>query len=108
MWISKMQRPYSHTLKEQLDALDEEVENVDIVITTLKILPRSWDPFIRWMCARRKWLLSVDSGKSEHEEYQLIGTEDKQLNIKLSWFKEDPSSDEEYEGLNSWRTSYPS
>ena len=22
-------------------------------------------------------------------------------------FKEDPSSDEEYEGLNSWRTSYP-
>ena len=21
--------------------------------------------------------------------------------------KEDPSSDEEYEGLNSWRTSYP-
>ena len=26
----------------------------------------------------------------------------------LSPFKEDPSSDEEYEELKSWRTSYPS
>ena len=24
---------------------------------------------------------------------------------QVSWFKEDPSSDEEYEELNSWRTS---
>ena len=30
------------------------------------------------------------------------------MNIKISWFKEDPSSNEEYEELNSWRTSYPS
>ena len=29
-----------------------------------------------------------------------------QLKIKLSRFKEDPSSNEEYEELNSWRTSY--
>ena len=31
-----------------------------------------------------------------------------QLKIKLSPFKEDPSSNEEYEELNSLRTSYPS
>ena len=30
------------------------------------------------------------------------------LKIKLSPFKEDPSSDKECEELNSWRTSYPS
>ena len=30
-----------------------------------------------------------------------------QLKIKLSRSKEDPSSDEEYRGHNSWRTSYP-
>ena len=30
------------------------------------------------------------------------------MKINLSWFKVDSSRDEEYEGLNSWRTYYPS
>ena len=34
-------------IKEQLEAVDEEVENKDVVITTLNSLPGSWDPFIR-------------------------------------------------------------
>ena len=38
--------------------MDEEVENTEIVITTLNGLPRSWDSFIRGMCSIRKWLLS--------------------------------------------------
>ena len=33
-------------IKEQLEAVDEEVENVEIVMTTLNGLPRSWDSFI--------------------------------------------------------------
>ena len=39
---------------EQLEAVEEEVENAKIVITTLNDLPGSWDSFIREMCARRK------------------------------------------------------
>ena len=33
-------------IKEQLEAVDEEVENVEIVMTTLNGLPRAWDSFI--------------------------------------------------------------
>ena len=39
-------------IKEQLEAVDEEVENVEIVMTTLNGLPRSWDSFIQGICAR--------------------------------------------------------
>ena len=77
-------------IKEQPEAV-EEVENAEVVITTLNGLPRSWNSFIQGMCARRKWLLSTDFGKKK----------------KLSPSKEDPSSDEEYEELKFWRTSYP-
>ena len=33
-------------IKEQLEAVDEEAENADVVITTLNGLPGSWDSFI--------------------------------------------------------------
>ena len=41
-------------IKEELEAVDEEVENVEIVMTTLNGLPRSWDSFIQGICARKK------------------------------------------------------
>ena len=41
-------------IKEQLEAVDEEVENVDIVITTLNGLPRAWDSFIQGIYDRKK------------------------------------------------------
>ena len=41
-------------IKEQLEAIDEEVENVNIVMTTLNGLPRSWDSFFQGICARKK------------------------------------------------------
>ena len=41
-------------IKEQLEAVDEEVENAEVVIITLNGLPRSWDSFIQGMCAERK------------------------------------------------------
>ena len=41
-------------IKEKLEAVDEEVENANIVMTTLNGLPRSWDSFIQGICARKK------------------------------------------------------
>ena len=41
-------------IKEQLEAVDEEVENAEIVMTTLNGIPRSWDSFIQGICARKK------------------------------------------------------
>ena len=41
-------------IKEQLEAVKEEVENAEVVISTLNGLSGSWDSFIRGMCARMK------------------------------------------------------
>ena len=41
-------------IKEQHEAVDEEVENAEIVMTTLNGLPRSWDSFIQGIYARKK------------------------------------------------------
>ena len=41
-------------IKEQLEAVYEEVENAKIVMTTLNGLPRAWDSFIQGICARKK------------------------------------------------------
>ena len=41
-------------IKEQLEAVDEEVENTEIVMTTLNGLPRSWDSFIQGICAIKR------------------------------------------------------
>ena len=57
-----MQRPCSHksiSNQEQLEAIKEEVKNAEVVIATLNGLPRSWDSFMRGICARRKWLISA-------------------------------------------------
>ena len=43
-------------IKEQLEAVDEEVENAEIVMTTLNGLPRTWDSFIQGICARKKFV----------------------------------------------------
>ena len=41
-------------IKEQLQAIEEKVEEEEIVMTTLNGLPRSWDSFIQGICARNK------------------------------------------------------
>ena len=41
-------------IKEQLVAVEEEVENAKVVVATLNGLLGSWDSFIQGMCARRK------------------------------------------------------
>ena len=65
-------------IKEQLEAVDEEVENAEIVMTTLNGLPRTWDSFIQGICARKK--LVKFSGLWEEcsqEEYQIAAREEK-------------------------------
>jgi len=46
-------------------------------------------------------LLSIDSGKRTHKKKKLEKRRWEQLKIKLLPSKEDPSSNEEYEELNS-------
>ena len=41
-------------IKKKLEIVDEEVENAEIVMTTLNGLPRSWDSFIQGIFARKK------------------------------------------------------
>ena len=41
-------------IKEQHEAVGEDIENGEVVMTTLNGLPRSWDSFIQGICARRK------------------------------------------------------
>ena len=101
-----MQRPCSHkslSNQEQLEAVKEEVKNAEVVMATLNGLLGSWDSFMQGMCGRRKWLLLADFDKKK----KLKKRRWEQLKIKLFPSKEDPSSNEEYEELNSWRTSYP-
>ena len=43
-----------YQIKEQLEAVDEELENAEIVMTTMNGLPRSWDAFIQGIYARKK------------------------------------------------------
>ena len=49
MWRSRMQRPCNHkslSNQEQLEAVKEEVKNVEVVMATLNGLLGSWDSFM--------------------------------------------------------------
>jgi hypothetical protein len=41
-------------IKEQIEAIGDSVEGVEMVKTTLDGLPRSWDAFIQRICLRKK------------------------------------------------------
>jgi hypothetical protein len=41
-------------IKEHLEAIENTVEEVELVMTTLNGLPRSWESFIQGICSRRK------------------------------------------------------
>ena len=56
-------------IKEKLEEVDEEVENAEIVMTTLNGLPRTWDSFIQGICARKKLVkLSISWEECSQEE----------------------------------------
>ena len=65
-------------IKEQLEAVEENVEEREIVMTTLNGLPRSWDSFIQGICARSK-LISFNKlrEKCAQVEAKLVTREEK-------------------------------
>ena len=68
-------------IKEQLEAVDEEVENAEIVMTTLNGLPRSWDAFIQGICARKKLIkFSRLWEECSQEEARIAAREEKMGN----------------------------
>src|SRR5713226_6302414 len=76
-------------IKEQLEAVDEEVENAEIVMTTLNDLPRTWDSFIQGICARKKLVkfnrlweeCSQEEGQIAARE-EKMGSEDQALTVQ--------------------------
>ena len=55
-------------IKEQIEVVEEEVENAEIVMTTLNGLPRTWDSFIQGICARKKLVKFTDCGRNAHKK----------------------------------------
>ena len=41
-------------IREQIEAIGDSVEEVELVMTTMNGLPRTRDPFIKGLCSRRK------------------------------------------------------
>ena len=41
-------------IREKIEAIGDSVEEAELVMTTMNGLPRSWDPFIKGICSRRK------------------------------------------------------
>ena len=58
--------------------VDEELENLEIVMTTLNGLPRSWDSFIQGICARKNLVkFSRLWEECSQEEALIIAQEEK-------------------------------
>ena len=41
-------------IRDKIEAIGDLVEEAELVMTTMNGLPRSWDPFIKGICSRRK------------------------------------------------------
>ena len=92
-------------IKEQLEAVDEMVENGEIVMTTLNGLPRSWDSFIQGICARKKlisfnklWEECSQEGARLVAREEKMGNEDQALtaHTKGSKFKRERSHNKKH------------
>ena len=86
-------------IKEQLEAIDEEVENAEIMMTTLNGLPISWDAFIQGIYARKKLVkLSRIWEEYSQEEAQIVageenmGSEDQALTVHSKKGRRNPHS----------------
>ena len=60
-----------------MEAIDEEVENVEIVMTTLIGLPMTWDSFIQGICAIKKLVKFKKIWEEcSQEEAQIVAREE--------------------------------
>ena len=65
-------------IKEQLEGIKENIEEGEIVMTTMNGLPRSWDSFIQGICARKKLIkFSRLWEECTQEEARLVSREEK-------------------------------
>ena len=80
-------------IKEKLEAIEEKVEEGEIVMTTLNGLPRSWDSVIQWICTKKKlikfnrlweectqeeaWLVSREENMGASDDKSLTTQENK-------------------------------
>ena len=70
-----------------IEAIGDKVEATELVMTTLNGLPRSWDPFIKGLCSRKKLPIfsrvskqcAQEEGKLEAREEKLNDNEDQAL-----------------------------
>ena len=92
-------------IKEQCEAVDEEVENAEIVMTTLNGLPRSWDSFIQGICARRNLVTFIRLQEEfSQEEARIVareenmGSEDQNLIVHSKKSRRD---NQHHQGKNS-------
>ena len=64
-------------IKEKLESVEENIEEGEIVITTLNGLPRSWDSFIQGICAGGKMIsFSRLHEECAQEESRLVTREE--------------------------------
>ena len=67
--------------QRKLEAVEEDAENGEVVMTTLNGLPKSWDSFIQGICARRKLItFSRLWEECSQEEAQIVAWEEKMGN----------------------------
>ena len=66
-------------IKEKLEAVDDEVENSEIVMTTLNGLPRTWDSFIQGICGRKKRFKFSRLWKECSQEEARIATREEKM-----------------------------
>jgi hypothetical protein len=87
-----------YSIKEQVEAIGDSVEEVELVMTTLNGLPRYWDSFIRGICSKRKltnfsklWedftqeeaSLEARKEKLGEEENQALASHARKVKIKI-------------------------
>ena len=90
-------------IKEQIEAVKEEVKNAKVVIATLNGPLGSWDSFIWGMCARRKWLLLTDSRKSTHKT---SSTHNKRKEDGSNWRSSFHHLNKIPQAMRIWRTQH--
>ena len=76
-------------IREQIEAIGDSVEEVELVMTTMNGLPRPWDPLFKGICSRRKltkfgrlWEDCTQEARLEAREEKLGQEENQALTVQ--------------------------
>jgi hypothetical protein len=67
-------------IKEQLEAIGDMVEDVEVVMTTLNGLLGDWEPFVRGICARKKLIQFRQLWEECVQEEERIAVREEKIN----------------------------